>query len=245
MQCRPSNVIGTDYQDRETIGRERKQTCVKCRPDVAPLVTDASTSAHLTPVSAASPTTPDIFHLLGTVCSMRSRSFTRGFTLLEIVVTLVILTILMGIAIVGFSRLVNWVADNSANTNNNRVALTQQNFAKDWGNYTSYGEDILDVGNDISIMENGAPSTNPNQVSVAVGVNGDLGLATMSTSGACQRLRVTSITSSSDAAFNPVSGGDTVAVTRPESAPCTGQESLPDGVGVVAYTPGGTAKITS
>jgi hypothetical protein len=154
----------------------------------------------------------------------------------------------MGIGAFSFKVLIDWTNDTSAKANNDRVAMLQQVFAKDWGAYTPYGNDIVGVGNDLTLVDNGGASTDSSVVSIAVGTDGSLGLATMSPSQECLRLRGYSLTSAPVTAPGGLPGpssGDTVSVDRPVSAPCTGRESLPDGVPTVLYQVGGTAKLAS
>ena len=161
----------------------------------------------------------------------------RAFTLIEISVTLILVGVLMGLAVVGYQTLQNKASDTNASNNSDRVILAEQSLFSDWGTFSPYAADVSRVGSDVTVVENITPSEAPETVSISVSDKGTLGVAVMSKTGVCQRVAVRAPTAASSTDPSPV--------TRPDSAPCTGAESFPPGETAAAFTPGGTVKVSS
>lgn len=160
----------------------------------------------------------------------------RGFSLVELVVTLVVLGILAVMGTFAYGSIRKSASNTQASSNADRVAVVQQTIARDWGKYSPYGKDIVNVGADLTFSENGAASTGPSNVSMVVGRAGNLGIAVKDDAGDCRFYRVAGLLAN---------GAKTEVTGKPSSAPCNGKEALEAGEQLVAYSPGGTIKTAS
>lgn len=140
----------------------------------------------------------------------------RGFTIIELAVTLVILGVIMGIAVLSYESVISNSHEARASSTLDRVVTLEQPIARDWGGYTSWPADLSDLGGDLTVL-NGRPSKTATQVSVAVSVKGTLALATAVPGQRCMYRLVAPLTA----------GGGTTVPTVPASAACTAQSALP------------------
>lgn len=155
--------------------------------------------------------------------AMRTR---RGFSLLELVVTLVVLGVILGVAVLSYTNFLGPAREQRAGSLLDRVAAVEQPLARDWGSYSSWPADLADVGSDVTIL-NAAPAQAPGQVSVAVGAKGTLALATRVEGGSCLFRLVSALSD----------GGGTVTPSgMAASAACTGQSALPPAEPLLAQT---------
>jgi len=162
----------------------------------------------------------------------RRRNSKRGFSMMELAISLTIVTVLSAVAIGGYAKVMDANGDVQSSSYADRVIFANQTVFRGWGSYTPYGQDLKDLGPDLTVLENGKASTTSSEVSIAVGESGNLGVATRSDSGTCTYLLV-----------GPVAGGgDKKVVTRPGTTPCSGVEALDPGDTSVTYTLGGSIK---
>lgn len=156
-----------------------------------------------------------------------SRRRPSAFTLVELVVTLTVLGIALGIGAYAAAAMVGAGISVEAESTLDRVAAYQQRIDSTWGRFTPYGKDLATAFTDLTFVDNGAVSTGAAVVSISVGTGGTLGLAVRDPNGTCLYLR-----------GEPVaSGGSTSVITDlPDSAPCSGDQALPAGENPVAYS---------
>lgn len=142
----------------------------------------------------------------------------RAFSLIELTVVLVILTVILALA---FSSLASTTAhhdDTLAVTNLDDVVLAEVRFAMSSGTFTSHPADLR-LSDGLSVTR--ASSSGSSEVSVAVGVNGTLGVAVWSpTRGVCHARRITTVSASQPTV---------VRVAVPAGAACAGAAALPQG----------------
>lgn len=143
----------------------------------------------------------------------------KGFTLLEIVVTLVLLGIISGIGVTGTRAFLGRTSDSQAVATLDRVVLAQQSFANSFGGYASLPDDLTRLVRDTSLVSSPQVSDDPEVVSLAVGENGTLGLAVRSNSGMCYLRSITALNV----------GAQTVDAEAGEDQACNGAEALPNG----------------
>lgn len=142
---------------------------------------------------------------------------TRAFTLLEVIVTLVLLGIVGATAVAGTTAFLDRTRDTEARAALDNVVLLQQSFANGFGTYASEPAD-LKVGRDLEVVPGGDLSDSGSTISMSVSDQGSLGLAVLSDSGTCLLRSVTALDAGAETITRPVTG-----------EPCTGQAALPDG----------------
>lgn len=159
----------------------------------------------------------------------------RGFTLVEIIITLAVLGVLAALGIFGATSFLKTGYDTDARSRLMQVAQLEQSLANTWGTYSQYPQDFTQVSDDTTVTEQ--TSQQAQQVSASVGSLGDVGLAVRSRSGRCLYLLLAPLTA----------GADTRDVTAavPTSAPCHGREALADGEEPQAGAGGGVSVKTS
>jgi prepilin-type N-terminal cleavage/methylation domain-containing protein len=149
----------------------------------------------------------------------------RGFSLIEFVVAVVILVVLAAIGTFTYRAIINKSANVSAESSIGRVEQSELGFATSFGFFTPDPTDLQPApGNDITLTTGN--STGPSVVSIAVGTDGSLGIAALSTSGSCETENV------ADAS----SGQQPTLTTLASSAACSGASALASGIGAVSPT---------
>lgn len=138
----------------------------------------------------------------------------RGYTLIESVVALAVIAIMGAVMIVGAQTTDEASAQTVANGHLQRIAAAQQSFAANWGTYTDWATDLDRVGHDLDVIN--GESTEPGEISVALGTSGALGMATVTKFGDCVMKRIAAL----------VDGGETTDVTPGVGDPCLGSEAL-------------------
>jgi len=157
----------------------------------------------------------------------------RGWTLVELAVTMVILAVLSAAIATSYQSFMNNKNDSAVRTLLDRVVLMEQQASTTWDHYTPYAVDLNNVGSDLTIVENAGPALDATQVSVIVGENGTLGLAARSQTGTCFLVSVTNALDE---------GGPQRTDSSPVLDVCTATAALPAGEGVGPYVAGGTVK---
>lgn len=150
----------------------------------------------------------------------------RGFTMLEVVATFVLLGILAALATSGLSRAIARSDDAAAAASLDRVLLSQRTFANAFGEYASLPTDLRDLGRDVVVLADPTPSTGSTEISIAVGEDGTLGVAVQSKTGTCIVRKVTPLSAGSEASVVPADGGGL----------CNGSRALPEGAPIRAAT---------
>jgi len=148
-----------------------------------------------------------------------TRTGRAAFTLIELIVTLIILGII--IAIMAINILQPFMVsthEKSAKATLSRVQTAEQLFARDWGSYSAWSSDLSGVGADVTIL-NASVSHKPTEVSVAVGVNGTLALAVAIDASTCVFRQVEAVSE----------GGGSTEPTVNAAALCSAQAALPAG----------------
>ena len=142
----------------------------------------------------------------------------RGFTLVEMIVTLTVLAILVALSMFGAQSFLRTGHDSDARARLREVAQAQVSLANQWGMYSEYSGDFAGLAGSTKVTH--LVSSGSDVVSANVGSAGSLGLALRSVSGKCLYMRVEPL----------VAGGDALDVTAqvPASAPCRGVEALPE-----------------
>lgn len=139
----------------------------------------------------------------------------RAYTLIELVVVLVILAIVSVIgayALTGFGHRFDAA---SAQASIDRVVVAEHTVASTYGGYSSWPADI-EAGQGVTITD--GASTSSSTVSLALGSNGDLGLAAQSTQGTCVAVGLSSL--------NATPPGTATTASVASGTPCTGQAAL-------------------
>lgn len=158
--------------------------------------------------------------------SFRRRVVARAFTLAELMVVLLVLSILAGLAGLSYSGTENDLFGSNAKSVVSTVAQAEQRFAVDYGTYTSYGPDLSSLVNRGITLTNSA-STGAFNVSLALGNDGTLGIAVQASgSGGCESAQVAPL---SAAGVTPANAGALTATTIPAGTACTGENALPSG----------------
>lgn len=99
-----------------------------------------------------------------------------GMSLIELIVTFIVMGILIGTSITFLASLADKTAQRSQVQILDRVATAEQSFESGFGSFTGWGADLIAyVGKDISVRA--GSSTSSSQVSVAVSDEGYLALA--------------------------------------------------------------------
>lgn len=158
----------------------------------------------------------------------------RGFTIIEMAVTLLVLGILMIAAAGTYTTVTSSTGSTNAEESIRRVASNEQLLARDWDRYSPFGADLTLSGADLTVVTSPTGSSGPDTVSLAVGSKGGLGLAAATGKGACRRFYLPPLTAADN---------DLAAVADTTLAGCTGASALPSGES--ATTPTGTTIRTS
>lgn len=114
----------------------------------------------------------------------------RGYTLIELAVVLSTIGLLIIIVGVTARSVLIDTRDREAEASLQQVLLAEQGFAQRFGTYTAFERD-LDGLTQVTVTND--PSDDASVVSVAVGVNGTLGLAVRRNNDECLLVRVASI----------------------------------------------------
>lgn len=148
---------------------------------------------------------------------LQTRRDARAFTLVEMIVTLVVISILVSLSLFGAVSFMKRSHDSDARERLHEVTQLEQSLANTWGSYSEAASDFSNLSGSTSVTH--LASSGPSVVSTNVGTQGTLGLAVKSASGRCLYVRVASL----------LAGGDALDVTSdvPKSAPCRGTEALP------------------
>jgi type II secretory pathway pseudopilin PulG len=140
----------------------------------------------------------------------------RGFTLLELIVTFVVVAV-VGLAVTFVAtRVVDRADDDSAPGRVSLVVLAQTRFAQRYGTFTSHPTDLGPIADEFAIVN--TVSDGPGEVSIALGAAGSLGIAVRSGED-CLLFRLDPLNVSAGA--YPVADDGTRA--------CQGASALPDG----------------
>lgn len=146
-----------------------------------------------------------------------ARRSARAFTLVEMIVTLVLVTILIGLSVFGAVTFMKRSHDSDARERLHEVTQVEQSLANTWGSYSEASSDFTNLSGSTTVTH--LASSGASEVSANVGTEGTLGLAIRSASGRCLYVRVASL----------LAGGDALELEDvPPSAPCRGVEALPD-----------------
>lgn len=136
----------------------------------------------------------------------------RGYSLVELTVVLVVIAALTALAGMLSVAVLRDNTGRQAETNAWRVLAAEQSHAQKWGSYSATGNNLTVEGLTVTT----GPSDHPTVVSVALGVNGSLGIAVWRDEERCVLVQARSL----------AAGG---AVTQPpgRAVTCHGQEALP------------------
>lgn len=145
------------------------------------------------------------------------RTTRHGFTLIEMVITMVLMAILMSVAFVGFTAVARRTASLSIDADIDVIHSAQLRFAAVHGSYTPWPEDLTSVP--LGVSATAGPSTAVGQVSVAVGVDGTLALSSLDAENNCRAVQY------------PAHGvgGEAIDVTIASTSPCEARSALPAG----------------
>ena len=144
---------------------------------------------------------------------MSRRDRSRGYSILELIVTLLLVMLLTGIGVVGYRVFSTNLADHAARQNVDRVVQAERGWAARNASWTAVAAD-LSVGRGLTVT--GSVSTAPNVVSVAVRDGREIGIAARSESGACQGKFI----------GDPLVDGAEVWSEIPNGLPCSGDSVL-------------------
>lgn len=114
----------------------------------------------------------------------------RAFTLVEIVVTVVVASIIAGIVAASALTATGRAEDELTQGALRRFVVLEQQVASTWGSYTPLPADLSVPRDELQPV---AGVAGAGQVSIAVGDDGTLGLATLNGNGDCHGLRVSSV----------------------------------------------------
>lgn len=98
----------------------------------------------------------------------------RGMTTTELIVVFVAISIVGMITAMAAVSVLDATKNRRADANVTEVLLAEQRFAAKWGQFTGRPEDLDDFDGFVVVED---PSTQPDEVSVAVGTQGSLGIA--------------------------------------------------------------------
>ncbi len=145
---------------------------------------------------------------------MRSRIGERpGYSLLELIVTLLLVMLLTGVGIAGYQVFSRNLADHDARGNIDRVVQAERSWVTRNASWTDDPQDLT-VGRGITVTT--GVSTAANVVSIAVRNGAELGAASLSESGECQGKRL----------GDPLANGEETWVEIPSGLPCSGDSVL-------------------
>jgi prepilin-type N-terminal cleavage/methylation domain-containing protein len=161
----------------------------------------------------------------GTVGSMTSatalverRRTTAAFTLVELILVLAVLGLIASIVFSSMSSSRRGHREAMAAVTLNEAVLAQVTFAGTYGTYTGWPAD-LDLPGDLRATAR--PSTGPNEVSLALGVDGSVGIAVKVDDGRrCLARRLSSFSAQ---------GPSATMVDLGDDALCSGVSALPEG----------------
>lgn len=140
----------------------------------------------------------------------------RGYTLIEILVTLTLVMILTLIGMASYRILAANIADRDARGNVDRVVQAERSWAMRNAAWTADVAE-LSVGRGITVTT--TISTGPGVVSIAVRGGTELGVAALSETGDCQAKRV----------GDPLTDGEEEWVPLASGVPCSGDFVLAQG----------------
>lgn len=138
----------------------------------------------------------------------------RAYTVTELAVVIFVLAVLGSIAYGVFGGASAKQRSGSATAVLANVIVAQQQLYSDYSSYTSFGQDLLMAGAGVDLLAQ-APSTSGDEVSMAVGSAGSLGLAVRVSADECRVVRVAPLSSGGAQAAVPV---DSAELCRAELA---------------------------
>jgi prepilin-type N-terminal cleavage/methylation domain-containing protein len=145
-------------------------------------------------------------------------------TLIEMVVTIVLLGIIATMGVVAVNELRSGYAERQADSNIETVQMAEYRYAVAYGTYTA-DPAALNI-NDDAVTVVSVPSLTPGQVHVVVGTEGTLGLAADNADGGCAARRVAPLGL----------GGEVTVVEFGPGALCDAAAALPGGEAAVAQS---------
>jgi prepilin-type N-terminal cleavage/methylation domain-containing protein len=150
------------------------------------------------------------------VTPLRARR--RGYTLIELIMVIAITGIFGVVVTIAAREVLDSETSKVADSNAQDLISKQLQFSQKYGSFTGFPEDIPAVGSYVIVT---STSRGPKEVSVALGVDGTLGVAAMRDGDTCVHYRVTALEA----------GGGSSRLSLGESAACRGEEALPSGEG--------------
>jgi prepilin-type N-terminal cleavage/methylation domain-containing protein len=150
----------------------------------------------------------------------RMRRARHGFSMVELVVTMVVVAIVTVTVTMGSTAVLDENNNRAAQSNVQRVLIAQQTFATKYGTYTGFPDDL---GQLTDIEVSSEVSDDPSVVSIALGVDGTIGIASRRDERTCVMVA---------AAAAAAGGAITVFDTEPQAcdaAAALGSEAEADG----------------
>lgn len=141
----------------------------------------------------------------------------RAFTLLEMVMTVALVTVVTTVAVVGFAAISKRSESAAARADLDLVHSAQLRFASVYGTYTPHPDDLTGIPPGVTITSGIADQLG--EVSIAVGEQGSLAVAAMNANDECIAARWLAYGT----------GNETVKVDFPSTAPCEARAALPPG----------------
>jgi Tfp pilus assembly protein PilE len=144
---------------------------------------------------------------------MTRRTSTKGTTIMEIIVVLLVLTILSGVIVAGVATIRTNTHTAVAKSNLERVILMEKNLALING---SFSEDVVSLGTLRGITLVNTASQGENTVSVKIDNSSNLYLAVLSSDGICLAKKI----------IDPQVSGLQSDVAIPATSPCSADSAI-------------------